>query len=217
MDENITTDSVPKKENFFLKRIRAYPVLTFTLVTLFLLRFIVMIILYFTEYDTTVEQYGFSIGFFLIAIPFIYFLQWLIATWVATKFTVETLKLKFQRHPIATILFALAYIIDLPYRLAESDLGGGLMMMFNIFEVVVYYAFMSFLWWLLICWISKKIWKTQKFAWVRYKKLIDNIFVILPPLYKFILGLMVALLIFFVLFIVFAGILGYSGADLRTL
>jgi len=121
----------------------------------------------------------------------------------------------FFRHPNATIIFAFLYVTDLPYRLSESDLGGGLFKMINAFEIIIYYAFLSFLWWLLICWISEKIWKKQRFMWEWYKKVVDKIFVFLPPLYKFILGLMVALLIFLLLFVLMAGVFNYSGEDLQ--
>ena len=76
---------------------------------------------------------------FLIIIPAVYFLQWLIATWVASKYTQESLKEKFYRHPIATIILFISYITDLPYRLSESDLGGGLFKMINAFEIIIYY------------------------------------------------------------------------------
>lgn len=217
MSEIAIENTAPKPENFFLKRIRKYQVLTFTLAFLFLFRFGGTLIFYFEGQETFIDAFGFSIGFFLVAIPAAYLVQWLIATWVASKFTRERLKEKFYRHPIATIIFALLYVTDLPYRLSGSDLGGGLFKMINAFEIIIYYAFLSFLWWLLICWISEKIWKKQKFEWLWYKKSIDKIFAFLPPAYKFILGLMVALLIFLLLFVLFAGVFNYSGADLQKL
>lgn len=217
MDQVVITSEIPRKENFFLKRIRKHQVLTFTLGFLFLFRFAGTLVFYFAGQSTFIEKFGLGIGFFLIAIPVAYLVQWLVATWVVSKYTREKLKEKFYRHPIATIIFALLYITDLPYRLSESDLGGGLFKMINAFEIVIYCAFLSFLWWLLICWISGKIWRKQKFEWVWYKKSIDKIFVFLPPVYKFILGLMVALLIFLLLFVLLAGVFNYSGADLQKL
>lgn len=217
MDQVIITNETSKKENFFLKRIRKYQVITFTLAFLFLFRFVGTLIFYFAGQSTFIEQFEFSIGFFLIAIPVAYLVQWLIATWVASKHTREKLKEKFYRHPIATIIFALLYVTDLPYRLSESDLGGGLLKVINAFEIIIYYAFLSLLWWLLISWISKKVWKKQKFEWTWYKKSIDKIFVFLPPVYKFILGSMVALLIFLLLFVLLAGVFNYSGADIQKL
>jgi len=215
MDEAIITSETPRKENFFLGRIRKYQVLTFTLGFLFLFRFAGTLVFYFVGKSTFIEQFGLSIGFFLIAIPVAYLVQWLVATWVASKYTREKLKEKFYRHPLATIIFAVLYVTDLPYRLSESDLGGGLFKMINAFEIIIYYAFLSFLWWLLICWISEKIWKKQRFMWKWYNKVVDKIFAFLPPLYKFILGLMVALLIFLLLFVLMAGIFNYSGEDLQ--
>ena len=176
MDEAIITSESASKENFFLKRIRKYQVLTFTLAFLFLFRFVGTLIFYFAGQNTFIDEFGFGIRFFLIAIPAAYLVQWLIATWVASKFTREKIKEKFYRHPIATTIFALLYVTDLPYRLSESDLGGGLFKMINAFEIIIYYAFLSFLWWLLVCWISEKIWKKQKFEWAWYKKSIDKIF-----------------------------------------
>ena len=209
------TEIIEKKENFILRKIHKYQVLTFTLFFLFAYRFIGTLVFYFfTDRETFVENYGLDLGLFLIIIPVVYFLQWLIATWVASKYTREKLKEKFYRHPIATMIFALLYVIDLPYRLSQSDLGGGLFKMINVFEVIIYYAFLSFLWWLLTCWISKKIWRKQKYEWGWYKKSIDKIYIVLPPLYKFILGLMVALLILLLLFILFIGVFGYSGSQI---
>ena len=217
MDQVIITNEVPRKENFFLKRIRKYQVLTFTLSFLFLYRFAGTLIFYFAGKETFIESYGLNIGVFLIIIPAVYLLQWLIATWVVSKYTQESLKEKFYRHPIATIIFFILYLTDLPYRLSETDLGGGLFKMINAFEIIIYYAFISFLWWMLICWISKKVWRKQKFEWSWYKKIVDRVFVFLPPLYKFILGLMVALLIFLLLFVLFVGVFHYSGSDLQKL
>jgi len=215
--EIIQVEKVEKKENFFLKRIRKYQVLTFTLSFLFLYRFVGTLIFYFAGKKTFIENYGLSITVFLIIIPAVYFLQWLIATWVASKYTQESLKEKFYCHPIASIILFISYLTDLPYRLSESDLGGGLFKMINAFEIIIYYAFISFLWWMLVCWISKKVWRKQKFEWSWYKKIIDKIFVFFPPIYKFILGLMVALLIFLLLFVLFVGVFHYSGSDLKKL
>src|SRR3989344_887772 len=215
--ETIQAEKIEKQENFFLKRIRKYQVLTFTLSFLFLYRFAGTLVFYFAGKETFIENYGLSVGIFLIIIPAVYFLQWLIVTWVASKYTQESLKEKFYRHPIATIILFISYITDLPYRLSESDLGGGLFKMINAFEIIIYYAFISFLWWMLICWISKKIWRKQKFEWSWYKKIVDKVFIFLPPLYKFILGLMVALLIFLLLFVLFVGVFHYSGSDLQKL
>ena len=215
--ETIQAEKIEKQENFFLKRIRKYQVLTFTLSFLFLYRFAGTLVFYFAGKETFIENYGLSVGIFLIIIPAVYFLQWLIVTWVASKYTQESLKEKFYRHPIATIILFISYITDLPYRLSGSDLGSGLFKMINAFEIIIYYASISFLWWMLICWISKKIWRKQKFEWPWYKKIVDKFFIFLPPIYKFILGLMVALLIFLLLFVLFVGVFHYSGNDIQKL
>lgn len=215
--EIIQAEQLEMKENFFLKRMRKYQVLTFTLAFLFLYRFVGTLIFYYAGKETFIENYGLGIGVFLIIIPIAYLLQWLIATWVVSKYTQQSLKEKFYRHPIATIIFFILYLTDLPYRLSETDLGSGLFKMINAFEIIIYYAFLSFLWWMLVCWISKKVWRKQKFEWSWYKKVVDKIFVFLPPLYKFILGLMVALLIFLLLFVLFVGVFHYSGSDLQNL
>ncbi len=217
MDEFTTSITSEKNENFFLARIKKYQVITFTLGFLFFYRFVGTLIFYFAGKETFLETYNLSVWLFILAIPAIYFIQWLIATWVASKFTFETLKEKFYHHPIATIIFIVLYLIDLPYRLSESDLGSGLIKFINAFEIIVYYAFISFLWWLLICWISSKIWKRQRFQWNWYKKTMDKIFIIIPPLYKFILGLIVALLLFIILFLLTTKIFHYSGLDIMKL
>lgn len=215
--EIIQVEKVEKKANFFLKRIRKHQVLTFTLSFLFFYRFIGTLIFYFASKETFIKNYGLSIGIFLIIIPAVYFLQWLIATWIASKYTQESLKDKFYRHPIASIILFISYLTDLPYRLSESDLGGGFFKIINAFEIIIYYAFISFLWWMLVCWISKMVWRKQKFEWSWYKKIIDKIFVFLPPIYKLILGLIVALLIFLLLLVLFVGVFHYSGSDLKKL
>lgn len=217
MEEIVISPINKKKRNFFIERIKKYQVITFTLGFLFFYRFVGTLVFYFAGKETFLETYNLSIWFFIILIPAIYFIQWLIATWVGTKFTVQTLEEKFYRHPIATIIFSILYLTDLSYRLSESDLGGGLIKFINAFEIIIYYAFISFLWWLLICWISSKIWKKQRFQWNWYKKTIDKIFVFLPPIYKFILGLIVALLVFLILFLLITVVFHYSGSDLKNL
>ena len=217
MNEISTSIKNQERNNFFIARIKKYQVITLTLGFLLFCRFIGTLIFYFVEKETFLEKYELSIWFFVITIPIAYLVQWLIATWVASKFTIQTLKEKFYRHPVATIVFTILYLTDLPYRLSGSDLGGGLIKFINAFEIIIYYAFISFLWWLLICWISSKIWKKQRFQWNWYKKTIDKIFIILPLLYKFILGLIVALLLFIILFLLITKIFHYSGSDIMKL
>lgn len=207
----MTTPAVnEKKQNFLISRIKKYQVITFTLSFLFFYNFIFTIIFYFIGRETFLEKYKLNIWFFIVAIPIAYFIQWLIATWVASKFTIQTLKEKFYRHPIATIILTILYLIDLPYRLSGSRLVSA-------FELIVYYAFISFLWWLFICWISERIWKKQIFQWNWYKITIDKVFVFIPLLYKFILGLIIAFLVFIILFLIITKVFHYSGSDLKKL
>jgi len=213
MDENITTIEPIEKENFFIARIKKYQIISFTLFFLFLNQMIVLWFHNFTDKEKIFENILYDTLFYSVIIPLSYFLQWLIIVWVASKFPREKLKEKFSRHPMATIILFVLFIADLPYRL--SDYWGGNPA--SIFEVVVYYSFVSFLWWLLVCWISEKIFKKQQFQWNWYKKIIDKVFVILPPLYKFIVGLLAALLIFVILFLLIARVFNYSGSDLRPL
>ncbi len=214
MVETITPISpIIKKDNFFIARIKKYQVITFTLGFLLLNQEVVFWVNYSTGKDVFFGKSSLNILFAVIGIPLIYFLQWLIVVWVASKFTRERLKEKFLRHPIATIILLILFITDLPYRLS-GYWGGNLA---SIFEIIVYYAFISFLWWLLVCWISEKIWKKQRFQWNWYKKIIDKIFIILPPLYKFVLGLIVALFLFLFLFLLITKVFHYTGSDIMKL
>mgnify|MGYP001077294364 CR=1 FL=1 len=201
------------RENWFIKRIKKYQVITFTFGFLLLYQLSTGLIGYFADKDLFLERFGLNIWFWVIGIPVVYFLQWLLVVWVASKFTKETLKQKFFRHPIATIILFILYVTDLPYRLSEYSAGG----IVTIFETIVYYAFVSFLWWLLICWISSKIFKKQRFQWFWYKKVVEQIFVFMPIAYKIILCLIVALILFFVIFILITLVFKYSGQDLKML
>jgi len=140
----------------------------------------------------------------------------LIVVWVASKLPSQKLNEMFHEHPIPTILFFALYVTDLPYRLSTSNLGTGIWKLTNAFEIIAYYAFVSFLWWLLICWISGKILKNRRFQWNWYKVVIDKMFVIIPVLYKIILGIIVASFIFLALFSFISLFLGYSGQDLKS-
>lgn len=200
------------KQNWFVKRIKKYQVITFTFGFLLLNQLATFLVPYFSDKDLFQERFGLNIWFWAIGIPVIYFLQWLLVVWVASKFTQETLKRKFLRHPIATITLFISYVTDLPNRLSEY--GGDIV---AIFETIVYYAFVSFLWWLLITWISRKIFKKQRFQWRWYKKVVEKIFVLMPIAYKIILALIVALVLFFVIFTLLTVVFKYSGQDLKML
>jgi len=211
--ENSIQIGYEPKQNWFVKRIKKYQVITFTFGFLLFYQLTTFLVGYFADKEAFLERFGLNIWFWTIGILVIYFLQWLLVVWVASKFTRESLKQNFFRHPIATIVLFILYITDLPYRLAEYSEGG----IVTIFETIVYYAFISFLWWLLICWISSKIFKKQRFQWHWYKKIIEKFFVFMPIAYKIILGLIVALILFFVIFILITVVFKYSGQDLKML
>ena len=210
--ENAIQISDSQKENWFIKRIKKYQVITFTFGFLLLYRFSTFLIGYFADKDLFLERFGLNIWFWVIGIPIIYFLQWLLVVWVVSKLPKDKLQQKFLGHPIATIILFILYVTDLPYRLAEY--GGKII---DIFETIVYYAFVSFLWWLLACWISSKIFKKQKYQWCWYKKIMGNFFVLMPIAYKVILGLIIALLLFFIIFLLLTVVFKYSGQDLKML
>ena len=107
------------RENWFIKRIKKYQVITFTFGFLLLYQLTTSLLGYFADKDLFLERFGLNIWFWAIGIPVIYFLQWLLVVWVASKFTKETLKQIFFRHPIATIILFILYVTDLPYRLSE--------------------------------------------------------------------------------------------------
>lgn len=214
MDEIITTvEPTTKKGNFFIVRIKKFQVISFTFGFLAINQIIVFWATYLTGKEKLFENASLNILFMLVGIPLLYFLQWLIVVWIASKFTREKLKEKFLRHPMATIILFILFITDLPYRLSEYWGGNPA----SIFETIVYYAFISFVWWLLVCWISEKIFRKQKFQWNWYNKIIDKVFIIIPPLYKFILGLLVALFVFIILFVLITLVFHYSGSDLKNL
>ena|ERR1700690_4419834 len=211
--ENSPTTNSKTRENWFLKRIIKHQVITFTLGFLLLYQLSAVLISYFTDKQLFLEHFGLNIWILALSIPIIYFLQWLLVVWVASKFPEEKLKQLFLKHPIATIILLIVYITDLPSRLQEFG-GGGIV---PIFETIVYYAFVSFLWWLLICWISSKIFKKQSIQWHWYQKAIDIIFAFMPIVYKFILGSIVAIILFYVLFMLITVLFNYSGKDLKIL
>lgn len=212
MENSIQLNNVPK-ENWFIKRIKKYQVITFTFGFLLLYQLTTFLIAYFTDKNLFLEKFSLNIWFWVIILLLIYFLQWLLVVWVASKLPKEKLKQKFLKHPIATIILFIIYVTDLPYRLAGYS-GSGIV---TIFETIAYYAFISFLWWLLICWISSKIFKKQRFQWRWYQKVIEKIFIFMPIAYKIILGLIIAFILFFVIFILITVVFKYSGHDLKKL
>lgn len=214
------TDKKPKTGTYFrniLNRIKKYQVLTFTLSFLFIYRFVGLLILYFSGEETFIENTDLSIPILLFAIPSAYLLQWVVATWIISKNPAEQLREKFYRHHLLTIIIAVSFILDLPYRISQHETMSGLTWIINSFETIIYYAFLSFLWWLSACWVSEKIWSDQKLKWRWYKKVVDKVFILLPPIYKSILGIVFALLLFLLLFNIITNILNYSGSDLKKL
>jgi len=210
MENEIQVGHEPK-QNWFVKRIKKYPLITFTIGFLLLGQLVAVVASYFADRSLFIERYGLNIWFWAIGIPVIYFLQWLLVVYVASKLPREKLKQKFFRHPIATIIIFILFITDLPYRLAEYGGGGGW------FETILFYAFMAFLWWLLVCWISSKIFKKQRFQWRWYQKIIEKIFVFLPIAYKIIFGLILTVIIFSIIFLLITVVFKYSGQDLKML
>lgn len=209
--KNIRNDN----QNWFIEKIKKYQVITFTLCFLLLYRLLTILLTFFTDENLFFERYIFDIWVWAIGIPLIYFLQWLIVIWAVSKLKREELKQKFFDHPIVTIILTVLYIVDLPYRISDYSSGGGIFKIINAFEVIIYYAFISFLWWLLICWISRKIYRIQRYKWHWYNKTIEIIFVVIPIVFKFILGLIVAILFFIILFMTISIIFKYSGQDLK--
>lgn len=207
----------PIKRNLFISWVLKYQVITFTIVFLLFYRLLTTLIIYFNDKEYFLKQYKFSIEFFIILIIIIYFFQWVIASYTVSRFTNQSLKDKFNSHPIVTIILSLLYLAGLPYRLSEYDLGRGIFKLINAFEIIVYYGFVLFLWWLLICWTSSKVRKKQLYQWNWYKKTIDKLFAIVPYVYKFILALIIALFIFIIIFVLISKTINYSGSDLIKL
>lgn len=210
MENEIEIDHEPK-QNWIFKRIKKYPVIAFTIGFLILGQLVAAFASYFADSNLFLERYALNIWFWAIGVLIIYFLQWLLVVYVASKFPREKLKQKFLKHPIATIVLFVLFITDLPYRLAEYDGGGGW------FETILYYAFLTFLWWLLVCWISSKIVNKQRFQWRWYQKTIEIFFVFLPIAYKIVFGLILAVIILFIIFYLITVVFKYSGQDLEML
>lgn len=210
-------DNYQEKHNWFIWRIKKYQVITYTFGFLCFFRFIIILLQHSLDKELFLEKYVLDIWFWVIGIPIIYFLQWLLVVWVASKLPKEKLKHKFFKHPIVTIVLFLLYAINLPFQIAEYGSGNIILKIINVFETTVYYAFVSLLWWLLICWISDKLFKKLKFQWHWYHRMIEMLFVAIPIIYKFVLGLLSAALVFVILFFLFTIVLKYTGKDLNML
>jgi hypothetical protein len=207
---SLTNNTV--KQNWFKRTIKKYPIIDFTIGFLLLGQLILALGTFFGSKEVYQKLIGINIWIWIILLSLLYFLQWLLVVWIASKLPKEKLQHKFLKHPIATIIFSILYIISLPDRF--TGFNGNVT---NAFENVIYYAMVSFLWWLLICWISDKIFKKEKSPWVWYQKMIEKIFAFASIIYKIILGLVVVCMLFPLLFILITGVFKYSGKDLNTL
>lgn len=208
-----------QKSNWFVNRVKKYPIITFIFAFLLVFRLSLISIGYYVDKEMFLKTTGdLGIWTFIIIILIGYPLEWLLVAWVASKLPQEKLKQKFFEHPITTIIFATWYLIlTIPNRLTASYTGGFIFKIINIFEALIYDAFQIFLLWLLICWISSKIFKQPRLQWLWYKKLINKLFVGLPVIFKVVLGLIIAVFIFFFLFMLISVIFKYSGKDLIKL
>lgn len=202
-----------KKENFFISRIKKYQIITFTFGLLFLNAELVFWADYLAGKYLFLKTFSQSILVGVIGFSLFCFLIWLLVVWVASKLPREKLQKKCLMHPIATIVLFILYITSLPSKLS----GYWGINIVNIFDTIIGYTFVSFLWWLLICWISDKIFKRQECQWTWYRKAIEKIFVYSPLTYKIILGLIAAWFIFIVLFWLITTIFHYSGLDIQNL
>lgn len=209
----MTVTELVKKGNFFTVKIKRFQVISFTLGFFAVNQIAIFWANYLTGRERLFDNVSLSILFVFVSVPILYFLEWLLVVYVASKFPKGRLKEKILKHPVATIIVFILFIAGLPYRLAGYWGGNPT----STFEVILYYAFIYFLLLLFISWISEKIFKKQIFQWSWYKKLIDKVFIIAPPLYKLILGLLVALFIFIILFLLITMLSHYSGLDFKRL
>lgn len=214
-------DEIKKRNaNWFINRVKRYPIIIFTCIFLFLKSVIGTSLLYFHDQESFIETMEISFWGCILLSLVTYTLLWLLITWVASKFSSEKLKQKFYKHPIATITLSLLYLIGLPYQLSIYSSGSGLWKITSYFETIAYFAFVQVLWWLLVCKISRAIFKKQRYQWIWYKKIINNAFQIIPWLYKTVLYLLVIgctlIIILAVIFNIFE-FLAPSAKDLQKL
>ena len=215
LENGINDKSLPIQSNWIYRKIKQYPIATFTMVLSFfynLLIFISMII--FEEPDSQHSPLSDNILIIIVTIPILYFIQWLLVIFVMTKHPRDKLESRFLDHPVITIIFFILFIFELPYRIIEKLGGFFVLQIMSSFDVVLYWAFIFFLWWLLFSWISKKFYKTRKYNWNFYNKIINMIFHWIFPVYKYLIAILASLFIFSVLFILISLMLGYSGQDL---
>lgn len=192
-----------------LNLIKQYKVINFSFGLFLLNRLIYLLEPYFINKEVLISvnpsneifNIANNIWFFIISEVVSYFFIWLLIIFIASRFTKDSLKQKTFNHPLVTIIIFIIYITDLPYKIYKY--GGNII---SFVDIAVYYAFLFFCWWLLICWISSKIFKKQKLQWNWYKKIIEKIFLVTPIFYKIILGILVGVFLFSLLLILISGI-----------
>jgi len=97
--ENLIQVSHEPKQNWFVKRIKKYSVIAFTIRFLLIGQLAAIFASYFANKNLFMERYNLNIWFWAICILVIYFLQWLLVVYIASKFPRRKLKQKnFKRQ-----------------------------------------------------------------------------------------------------------------------
>lgn len=200
-----------------MKYIQLYPVVTFTVLFLFLFRFGSFLVLYFFDKERFSEYFGLSLFPALAIATATYFVQWIIVVLLFSKYSKERIKTRLLEHPYITSFLTSLYLWGLLQRLVWTEVGGGILGAINAFETIVYYAVVSFIWWILFTWISKKIWKKRESDISWYRKSVEFLLAYLSPVYKVILGAVVVYFLFSIIPSMLALMFGYSGSDLQKL
>jgi hypothetical protein len=138
-------------------------------------------------------------------------LLWILVIWLTTKYSKNDLKQKFINHKIVTIILFVWLLVVVSNKLIFSFLflnrQGNIIVtllgIVSLFNVVLYSIFLFFILWFVICWISNKIFKKQKNQWSWYNNIVNKSFIILPKVYKVILGLITIYIISFIAYLVF--------------
>lgn len=192
--------------------VKKHQVTTLTLSFFFLYQLATVVFAQLSDPSSLLETSGLSVGPLVLLLILVYLLQWAIAVWALSKIGPKT-KERLYRHPIATIFVALVFVTDVPSRVLE----GGSFTVMSALETAVFYGFLSFLIWNLLCWIAEKIWRKPSAPWGWYKFAVDKANAFLPPAYKVILSILIAITIFVSLFAVLGGLFGYDAADWNQL
>jgi hypothetical protein len=162
------------------------------------------------------ETYGMDFLTLLIVIPLLYALFWFLGIWILTKNTASKFYEKLIRHPIISIILLISFLVDLPFRIPRLSEIVYISKSVHIFESIISYGFIIFLWWLLFCYLSNLLIKSQ-ILWKWYKRLIDKIFIFAPGFYKVVLGIISVLFIFKITIYVLYNVFNYSGHDIEKL